>query len=234
MLLDLAQLHKKLDLNVRGIVHVGAHLGQEYKRYRELFPDQEITWIEGDPVICEKLARAMQHDDKVNCLNAVVSDTRQTLEFFRANNKQSSSILPLGTHRVVHPAVCYVDSFSVETITLDELARSHGFHQSNFLAMDVQGAEGKVVEGGRQFLQGVDYIYSEVNRDELYVGCTPLDSFETMLGDLGFTRVELMLHNHLGWGDAFYVRREPTNRFRTLLNQLMRPFFRIMAESSRR
>ncbi len=225
MLLNLARLHKMLDLNVRGIVHIGAHLGQEYKDYREQFPDQTITWIEADPVICEQLAKAMQHDDKVSCLNAVVSDSRQTLQFNRANNGQSSSFLPLGTHSVIHPDVYYVDSFSVETVTLDELARSHGLDQSNFLAMDVQGAEGKVIAGGQHFLQGVDYIYSEVNRDELYLGCTTLDSFENSLCDLGFTRVELMMNKRAGWGDAFYVRRELTSHFRILLNQLMRPFF---------
>ena len=222
MLLDLAHLNRKLGLDVRGIVHVGAHLGQEYETYREQFPDQVITWIEADPVVHERLVRRMRHKRNVSCLNAVVSDVRETVTFNRASNEQSSSLLPLGTHSEVHPNVHYVDSFSAETVTLDELARSHGFSRSNFLAIDVQGAEGKVIAGARQFLQGVDYIYSEVNRDELYLGCTTLGAFEDMLWEQGFARAALKIQKRSGWGDGFYVRRTLVSRHRDLLNRFRR------------
>lgn len=224
MEIELADVRERLDLKVRGIVHVGAHLGQEYEEYRRLFPNQEITWIEADPITFKRLSQRMQHYKNVHCINAVVADSRQKVTFNRANNEYSSSFLPLGTHSVVHPEVWYVDSFSAETVTLDDLAQIYGFGQSNFLSMDVQGAEAKVLAGGKRFLRGVDYIYSEVARDELYLGCTQLASFDNVLWKLGFARVELVMHEDLGWGNAFYVRQRRPGHLHTLLDRLTSPF----------
>ena len=36
MLLDLEKIVRKYNLNIRGIIHIGAHLGQEYPVYKEL------------------------------------------------------------------------------------------------------------------------------------------------------------------------------------------------------
>ncbi len=222
MELDLDALCKKHNVRARGIVHVGAHLGQEYQAYRKLFPDQKITWIEADPAIYEQLADAMKNEANVSCLNEVVSDVRETVTFNRANNQQSSSFLDLGTHSVAHPDVWFVDSFEAETVTLDHLARGSHFNHANFLVMDIQGAEGKAISGSSQFLKQIDYVYSEVNRDELYVGCTTLTAFDKLLERAGFIRVETSLREYEGWGDAFYVRRTLPVLLRTRLEGLWR------------
>ena len=36
MLLDLKNLIKKYDINIRGVIHIGAHFGQEFKTYENL------------------------------------------------------------------------------------------------------------------------------------------------------------------------------------------------------
>ena len=36
MLLDLKKIKEKYDLNIKGVIHIGAHFGQEFKVYDEL------------------------------------------------------------------------------------------------------------------------------------------------------------------------------------------------------
>ena len=220
MELNLTDICKRHKVRANGIVHLGAHLGQEQELYRRLFPDQRIVWIEADPVVYARLKDSMEQEAKVTCINAVVSDVRETVTFNRANNEQSSSLLPFGTHSIVHPNVEFVDSFSVETVTLDDLAKTFDFEGFNFLLLDIQGAEGKAISGAKQFLKQVDYIYSEVNRDELYTGCTTLVAFDEILWNLGFVRVELSMREVHGWGDAFYVRRTAATLARLRVRQL--------------
>ena len=193
---------------VSGILHVGAHEGQEHAAYREAFgPDIPIVWIEGDPDVYERLVKLMANDLNSVCLNAVVADRVSTVEFHIANNEQSSSILPLGTHKEAHPEVVYIGGVTVETTTIDILASQYDLFESlNFLNMDVQGAEGKVIAGAYEFLKGVDFVYSEVNQRELYVGCTTLDDFNDQMKVHGFRMTELDMIESFGWGDAFYVK----------------------------
>ena len=41
----------------------------------------------------------------------------------------------------------------------------------NFLNLDIQGAELKALKSLQDYLHKVDYIYTEVNVDYLYVDC---------------------------------------------------------------
>ena len=50
----------------------------------------------------------------------------------------------------------------------------------NFLNFDIQGAELKALKGMEEYLNKVDYLYTEVNSNYVYVGCaliTELDEY---------------------------------------------------------
>lgn len=204
MLISLENLYNKyMKGGVTGVIHVGAHDGEEYEEYRDYFGAVPITWIEGDPEVADRLLRRMTHDPLTRTISAVIADeVGRTVTFHRANNEQSSSFLELGTHAQVHPEVEYVDSFQAVTMTLDSLPLLGG----NFLNMDLQGAEGMAIAGAQEFIKRVDYVYTEVNRDALYQGCTLFNQFVSIMGDLGFKMVESIIYENLGWGDAFFIR----------------------------
>ena len=63
------------------------------------------------------------------------------------------------------------------------------------------------LKGGRWYLENVDYIYSEVNRKELYVGCAIISDLDNYLRELGFKRVQVEWTQH-GWGDALWIRQD--------------------------
>lgn len=208
MIIDEHLIVRRIKSPVRGVVHVGAHEAQELPFYRRNFgPDVPVFWIEGDPEVYTRLCDVIEADGHSEAGNYVISDSHDELaRFHRANMDQSSSLLELGTHKDVHPEVHYVDTIEVRTTTLDNVVETHDLWKFNFLNMDVQGAEGLVILGASRYLEGVDYIYTEVNRDELYEGCITLPDMDEALSTYGFLRRETLIYDGFGWGDALYVK----------------------------
>jgi hypothetical protein len=46
---------------------------------------------------------------------------------------------------------------------------------------------------------------TEVNKDQVYVGCTQIGEIDEILSD--FKRVETFWVGNQGWGDALYIRK---------------------------
>lgn len=208
MLIDLKKAMKKHRMDIHGVVHVGAHLGEEHAAYRSC-GITDVLWIEGNPSVCDALKSRFARIGTYKIVEGVVSDkSGKTMTFHLANNDQCSSLLELGTHLDAHPEVEYVGQMEVETTTIDDIVwdewLSGDYSYRNFLNLDIQGAELLALEGAPTTLGDVDYIYTEVNVEELYEGCCLLEDLDAFLD--GFERVEFALTIH-GWGDALYMRQ---------------------------
>ena len=75
----------------------------------------------------------------------------------------------------------------------------------NCIVIDVQGYELEVFKGSSNYLNSVDYIMTEVNREELYKGCARVEDLDSFLSDYNFKRVETTWDG-ISWGDALYVK----------------------------
>ena len=76
----------------------------------------------------------------------------------------------------------------------------------NFITIDVQGYELEVFKGGQETLKNIDYIITEVNRDELYENCARVEHLDDFLLQFDFQRVETNWEGET-WGDAFYIKQ---------------------------
>ena len=206
MLMDLTTLVRTHSLHIDGVLHLGAHTGEEARDYHRNRCG-EVWWVEADPAVIPALSDHVGrwgHHVIEACVAEVDGDERI---FHRANNHQSSSLYELGTHLDVAPDVHYVSEFTVTTRTVDSLVAEHGI-RANFINADLQGGELSALKGGLGFLAGVDYIYSEVNWEALYVGCPLLPEVDAWLAQVGFTRYDTMRAGNSGWGDALWARPE--------------------------
>jgi len=76
-----------------------------------------------------------------------------------------------------------------------------------FTNIDVQGYELEVFKGGTETLKGIDAIYTEINKAELYEGCALVEDLDAFLKLHGFSRVgEWCPYEPHNWGDALYTR----------------------------
>ena len=203
MLIPLHRLVSKYTINFKGVLHVGAHECEEIKDYECYLPRDKILWIEALP---GKVEISKQRYANVLIENAVVSDVEEKVKFNISNNGQSSSILEFGLHSKFHPHVHYVDNFVADTKLLKNIICKYDINY-NFINLDIQGTELKALKGMEEYLQNVDYIYSEVNSDYVYKDCALITEVDEYLLKFGLHRVETEWAGDYKWGDAFYIRK---------------------------
>jgi len=205
MLIDLKYLKKKYNLKIKGIIHVGAHTGEEHKIYRQL-GIKKVVWIEAIDELAEKLFDKFLKDKNNQVICATISDKNGHSIFRTTNNLASSSLLDLGTHIKHHPHIHNIDKSVVEVITLDKLIKQNSIKISdyNMLNLDIQGTELMALKGMTKNLKHIKYIYTEVNMEEVYKGCCLMKEIDEYLTD--FERVETKITKYC-WGDALYCRK---------------------------
>jgi FkbM family methyltransferase len=204
MLLDLVKLKEKYDLKIKGTLHIGAHFGQEYSTYEEL-GIKDVMFFEPLPYTFETLKRNI--GDRAILVNTALGNTVGEIEMNveSVNQGQSSSILEPIIHLQQYPHIKFTDKVMVNITKLDTFIGDH--NKYNFINIDVQGYELEVFKGGSEYLNHIDYVMTEVNRDEVYKGCPRVEELDEYLGTYGFERVETTWDGGT-WGDAFYIKNK--------------------------
>lgn len=209
MFLNLDKLQSILsefNIKVRGVLHIGAHECEEIHIYNGIgVSNKDIIWIDA---IESKVSSAIKCGVP-NVYHHVISDKDDIeVEFNISNNFQSSSILELGTHKVMHPNILYVDKVKLNTITIDTFFSRNKIDAKNynFYNMDIQGAELLALKGATDSIDNVQVMYLEVNEHELYVGCPLIQDIDNFLLKHNFKRVWTKI-TQWGWGDALYIKQ---------------------------
>jgi len=204
VLLDLVKINKKYDLNIKGVLHIGAHYGQENKVYDELDLKERIFF---EPLsrnfkkLCENV------DPRFTLINKALGNFNGTVEMHveSANSGQSSSILKPSLHLVQYPHITFTEKETVEIARLDNIEFERA--KFNFINIDVQGYELEVFKGASETLESIDYIMTELNIEELYEDCARVDVIRNFLGEYGFKLVETDWAGFT-WGDGFFIKEK--------------------------
>lgn len=205
MLIDLRILHKKYNLNINGIIHIGAHYGEENNVYRELNINN-IVYVEPIKSTYDILVDSTKDNKNTLYFNTALGNfTGKTMMNMSSNRNTSASILKPKNHLYLSPNVKFQGEVEVNIDLLDNLEFNR--EDYNMINIDVQGYELEVFKGGKDTLNGIDYIMAEINRDEVYEDCAQLDELIEFLSPYGFELVET---NWAGreWGDGFFIKRK--------------------------
>jgi len=191
---------------VSGVIHVGAHAGQE----RDLYASHGLTvlWVEANPTLYATLCANIATYPKQRALCALVTDRDGSeYQFNLANNMGgSSSIFPLGLHRNIWREIDYVGQLPLRSTTLDTLMHNNAIDPSDYqaLVMDVQGAELLVLTGGASTLRHCRYVKAEAADFESYIGAAKLEDLDRHLLPLGFREVARQSFGRLSTGGKDY------------------------------
>jgi FkbM family methyltransferase len=204
----------KITLN--GVIHVGAHRGEEIFEYENLGAKQ-VIWIEPNPDVFKEmevfLSRAGASVESNAFEYAASNVDHEKVDFniyygpdagYLKGNKGCSSLLKANGRFLEW----YQDTIQVETITLDTLISENEFEYDNFqlLNMDVQGAEMLVLQGAEKVLESVKYVTTEAtwsNPD--YVDNVMYDELKLFLESKGFVEKQIINHTE-NWGDVLFVK----------------------------
>jgi FkbM family methyltransferase len=203
MLIDLKHVQKKYNLNINGVIHVGAHFGEEHETYLDMGIDK-IVYFEPVNKTFKVLEERIKDFPLFNC--ALGSTEMTTTMFIEDEDK-------FGCSSILEPSDNYIGHalFSEKQIVQIKTLDSFEFSDFNFLNIDVQGYELEVLKGSKETLNNIDYIMCEVHRNVKeknldYINSPLIEDINNFLSDFGFVLCE---QNWAGisWGDAFYIKK---------------------------
>lgn len=193
-------------MNINGIVHIGAHYGEEIVEYVN-------NGIQNIVLFEPLLDNFNVLKQRVQNLNANIqghqialgSEKKTAVMNLSSNNLESSSLLKPKLHLEHHAHVKFEGTEEVEVDILD----NYDLCSINFINMDVQGYELEVLKGAVKTLNQIDYVYCEVNRGEVYENNAMIGEIDEYLGKYKFERVETHWPEEwFQWGDAVYIKRK--------------------------
>lgn len=214
MLIKLQELKQRFNINITGILHIGAHTCEELSDYMKCGVNScYIYWIEALPELVEKNKILNPY---LNIFQAVISDKDdEEINFNITRNdqtgdSQSSSLLEFGTHEKHHPQVKIVNKIKLKTSRMDTTIEKYNINMTNvnFMNLDIQGVELRALKSMEKYLKNIDYIYTEVNTEEVYKDCDQMKDITEYLKKLDFELVDARIYKQFGWGDAFYIRNK--------------------------
>lgn len=202
MLVNPSQLKSIWKVKPKSILHIGAHMAEEFDQYQRL-QWGSVVWIEAQRELADKLTQQFSGTNH-RVIHAAVWDVDNLeLNLNVTNNSQSTSLLKLGTHVEDYPDIKVSKVEIVKTSRIDSMFNNESIPE--FINIDIQGAEIQALKGFGELLHQVKYLYCEVNKREVYIGCAKVSAIDDYLESFGFERITTRWVPWKGWGDAFYI-----------------------------
>ena len=176
----------------RGVIHIGAHYGEERFEYAKR--NLKVLWIEADPFHIPILKANLRGVPMQNCIQSLLgSKSCSSRKFFVANNDgASSSIYPFQEQSVIWPELEMRGAIKLPQFTLaDALMRfSKRIEDYDTLVMDVQGAELEILKGITHLEKRFKCIQLETSDFPLYRGAAIKSEIDQFLQALGYRLIE--------------------------------------------
>jgi FkbM family methyltransferase len=207
--------------DVRVVFDIGSCEGEDSIRYARLFPNATVYAAEPLPRNLPRLHENLRRHNasSVEVLPFAFSDASGSAQFYvsagqpddRPHGDQwdygnkSSSLFPPDKHLEIHPWVRFDQVIQVQTDTLANFCASRQIDTIDFIHMDVQGAELKVLAGAGDLISRIKAVWTEVERIPLYAGQPLKSDVERFMEDHAF----LKLKDTVGAvsGDQLFVNR---------------------------
>lgn len=226
-LLILRRLFDSAGVRPRGVVHVGANIGEELGAYL-LLGFARALMIEANPEVIPALERnvaainalATRFDapmglappPRAQAMHCAVGADNGVVTLNVMDTATLSSIFPTNVAVLGEDedGWAVVSRHEVPLRRLDDLSGTlaHGAQPADFnvMRLNIQGAELMALQGAEKWLAHIELIFTEINLAERYEGGSGLAEIDAFLTDRGFVR-----HWGYQWeptgADAAYIRR---------------------------
>jgi FkbM family methyltransferase len=206
MIVGFDEYKHKYQFNVTGVIHVGAHFGQEYDEYINEFGFIPTYWFEPIPNVYKELSCNLNNKPNTFYYNVALGEKNSVQKMYldEGNEQQSSSLLKPKELHNFYPHIKFSEK-NIINITLSTLD-FYDITSCNVLVLDTQGYELNALKGSINTLKNIDYIFTEFNLIEMYDGCPSIEQLDEFLSPFGFKRQETWNVDGV-WGDAFYLKR---------------------------
>lgn len=217
---ELLRLVVKTDKPV--IFDVGAHHGESVVYFKALFPKATIYSFEPDPDSFDVLSTSPT--EGVSYFNLALSDVDGTASFYRNKISHTNSLLKVNLNSKDSIGIAdatarndtqYFEGFNEEvkvaSTRLDSFTKQYLIGQIDLLKIDVQGAECRVLAGGKAILRNTSVIVLEISFFDYYEHQTTFMDVEQILLPLGFRLFSISeisnnpMNGRTDWAEVVYL-----------------------------
>jgi FkbM family methyltransferase len=212
---DLSAISKRSKAKL--FLDIGCHHGETLLRFIESGITCPVAAFDPFGENIKKARRLLQSHPNINFYQLALSNTNGRARFYLNKNEQTSSLLANDTGNLGSFAedTAPVGSCEVETRTLDSWAAEHEVTGPCIIKCDTQGAEGLVIQGGKDFIrEHCVAFYGEVMLGDMYKGQSSFGEIRALLEkDCGLVLQNVFpcLHDKAGQAvqmDVLWVKRE--------------------------
>lgn len=158
------------------ILEIGCHDGENTSWFIDAFHSPTLHCFEPDPRVLEKFKAKYGNISSLHLHPYALGAESGKMLFYQSSGidgtdwDASGSLLPPKNHLLEHPHVKFNNVINVDVRTLDSVCEELLIDSIDFIWMDVQGAEGLVISGGRSAFNRARFIFTEYNNNEMYEG----------------------------------------------------------------
>jgi FkbM family methyltransferase len=204
------------DIEFKGIIHIGAHKGEEVEFYRNIGL-KNIILIEANPNLFNEL-KHQPFFSETNVYNYAISNEDGEIDFYVHQSNagvESSSIFKMNKFDKIVTSLHTESIIKVQTRKLNTLFEEENLSTTdyNILISDIQGADFYALLGASNILSALDALVVEVQFLELYDNYISIEKFDEYLNPFGFKKVLIIEHELYqgeeffpGWGEVLYKK----------------------------
>lgn len=195
-----------------GILHLGAHTGQEREIYRAL--GKSVIWVEANPRVFPALHSNISPIPEQRAICALLGDIDGLEQTFHISNNfegVSSSIYLFGEYAIGDKSLWpeldlhMVSAVTLPMVRLDTLLTENDVRAEDFdfWVLDLQGSEMNALTGAERSLHHCRSLLAEVSEREIYQGGPLYRDLKGFLADRGFSS---LWEPHLAHDDVLFIK----------------------------
>lgn len=191
----------------KGVIHVGMWKFEESEDY-EYLVGSNVIGIEAHPDVYKNYSRVTSDLYGFTSFNFAASDVDDdyAILFCSPHRQDSSTICASYLTDDSEYEIKKVKTKTLDTFILENKIDVKNF---NFLNIDAEGAEYKILRGFEHNLPNIDYIVLETSVNDRFSNGQDLDVIAPFLNERGFVIKELdgnFLYEN--WGDVFFAKEK--------------------------
>jgi FkbM family methyltransferase len=221
---------KKHNVCINGVIHVGAHRGEEVDYYENVFNAKQAIFIEPNPdvfkelnfnldnkkyydIICHTYCYAVSDYNGVGKFNIIYGNDAD----FMTGNKGCSSLLELNVENINNSNnqnhFNLKNQIDVVVKKLDDILieNKHELSNFDFMNIDAQGVELQILKGSTNLLENgsIEAILIEATLEQpFYMNNSDFNEIKEYLKIFGFNYREIFWHSYGKWGDALFIKEK--------------------------
>jgi FkbM family methyltransferase len=173
-------------LKIQTVIDIGANDGAYAAYLTEFFSPKAVHVFEPLPECQPKLQALREQIPNLTIHPLAVAEAPGETTFFRNDSGPASSLLRVSdVSRRAFAETAHETASTVQVARLDDVLPAESLDRDILIKMDVQGAEDRVIRGGRAVFSAASLVLVEMSFVPMYVGQPLFEEVHQLLEEVG-------------------------------------------------